>query len=101
MHWVARYTLLLALPSPLKKRDGTCWASSLKTVHGKRQSFKFYINELSISCRYVRGSALRTLFFFHEQSNIHHVTLETQTSLKDEIVPTPFPVRSLNAFNWL
>lgn len=44
---------------------------------------------------------MRTPFFFHEQSSIHHVTLKTQTSLKDEIVPTPFPVRSLNAFNWL
>jgi hypothetical protein len=26
--------------------------------------------------------------FFHEQSNIHHVTEKTHTRLKDEIVPT-------------
>jgi|GEM_PF-2262726 len=39
--------------------------------------------------------------FFHEQSNIHHVTLKTMTTLKDEIVTTPFPVRSLNVFDWL
>jgi len=39
--------------------------------------------------------------FFHEQSNIHHVTEKTRRRLKDEIVSTPFPICSLNVFNWL
>ena len=82
MHWVARYTLHLAPPSPLKKRDGTCWASSLKTVRGKQQNFIFYINKLSIACRYVQGSAVRTLFFREDGKNNLGYTLNTKANTK-------------------